>query len=396
LTVKRTLIAGQSGGATAVINATLAGVVSAAQASGAFDRILGLKHGTQGLFDEQSIDLTDLSPTALDALRQTPSAALGTSRLKLDDDQIDVALARLDHLHCDAFVLIGGNDSADTAWRMHQRARAMDRDLAVVLAPKTVDNDLTETDHCPGYASAAKAFANMVRDATYDSIAAPALYPIKFIDVMGRDAGWLAASADLGFGAGESDLRPMLVLPERPPESAETLVRDVGDAVRERGWVVCVLPETLRDASGMHLSGGLPDHVDPFGHAYQMPPAVTMAALSRSLLGINARFERPGSAVRMAMSMGSPVDLQEAFETGQAAARAVAAGESGQMVSLERCPGPKYAISTDLRPLDRVANRVRPLDNRFIAPSGRATTDAFREYALPMLGDDPFPAYFRL
>jgi ATP-dependent phosphofructokinase / diphosphate-dependent phosphofructokinase len=394
--VKRTLIVGQSGGATAVINATLAGVVSAGQASGAFDRIIGVRHGTRGLFDEQFIDLTDLEATALDALRRTPSAALGTSRQKLDDDQIGIALEALDRHHCEAMVLIGGNDSADSAWRFHRQALEAGQPLSVILAPKTVDNDLVHTDHCPGYASAAKAFANVVRDATYDSIAAPALYPVKFIDVMGRDAGWLAASADLGFGDGESDLRPILVLPERPPESAEALVREVGDAVRERGCVICVLPETMRDASGTHLSGGLPEHIDPFGHAYQMPPAVTMAALTRSLLGINARFERPGSAIRMAMSIVSPVDLDEAHQVGQVAARAVAAGESGQMTSLERCPGPEYAVSTALRPLDQVANRVRPLDDRFIAPTGRATTDAFREYALPLLGDDPFPPYVRM
>ncbi|CAN5473990.1 6-phosphofructokinase [soil metagenome] len=394
--IGRTLMVGQSGGATAVINATLAGVIAAGRASGVFNRILGLKHGTQGFFDEQFVDLTDLGDSALDALRKTPSAALGTSRQKLDDDRIVVALDVMDRHHCDAFVLIGGNDSADSALRFHEQAGSTGRELSVVLAPKTVDNDLVETDHCPGYASAAKAFANIVRDATYDSIAAPWLYPVKFIDVMGRDAGWLAASGDLGFGDGEADLRPLLVLPERPPASGESLVEEIGVAVRDRGWVVCVLPETLRDASGSHLSGDFPDSVDPFGHPYQMPPAVTMTAMTRSMLGINARFERPGSSIRMSMSMASPVDLREAYDAGRAAAGAVASGESGRMISLQRRQAPDYEMSYGQCLLDLVANQVRLLDERFIATNGRATTGAFREYALPLLGKNPFPPYFRM
>jgi ATP-dependent phosphofructokinase / diphosphate-dependent phosphofructokinase len=390
------LIVCQSGGATAVINATLAGVIAGGRSTGAFDRVHGARHGMQGLLEEQFIDLTNLSEASLDALMRTPSAALGTARIKLDDERIATVQQSLDRCRCKALVLIGGNDSADTAWRLHQRARAEGKELSIVLAPKTVDNDLVGTDHCPGYGSAAKAFANLVRDATYDSIAAPALYPVKFIDVMGRDAGWLAASADLGFGETEADLRPVLVLPERPPDSAESLVAEVGQAVWERGWAVCVLPETMRDASGSHLSGDAPDHIDPFGHAYQMPPAVTLAAMTRRMLGINARFERPGSFVRMAMSMASPVDLREAFQAGQEAARAVAGGESGLMVTLDRGQGPGYEISMGRRPLDQVANRVRPLDEHFIAENGRATTAAYREYALPLLGDDPFPPYVRL
>jgi 6-phosphofructokinase 1 len=388
----RTLVVGQSGGATAVINATLAGVVTGARASGRFDRVLGMRHGSRGLLEGEFVDLTGLPPGHLDALARTPSAALGTSRLKLDDRQIGIALHRLDEAGCRALVLIGGNDSADTALRLSEA----DAGLDVVLAPKTVDNDLPGTDHCPGYPSAARCLATLIRDATWDSIAAPELYPVKFIDVMGRDAGWLAAAAGLGFSEAEADLRPVILLPERPPESLETLLAEVEQTVARRGFAVYVVPETLRDAAGLHLSGGSPGYVDPFGHPYAMPPAVTLAAETTARLGLRARFERPGSAVRMAMALASPLDLQEAFACGEEAARALAAGERGVMIAIERHASPLYAPTLGRAWLVEVANRARPLDADFIAPDGRDTTAAFRDYALPLLGPEPFLPYARL
>ncbi len=392
----RTLLVGQSGGATATINATLAGVISAAQQSGSFDRIMGMRFGLQGMLDESFVDLTCLCERTLRSLRNTPSSALGTSRLKLSSDQVELVLAVMRRLGSNAMVLIGGNDSADTALRLHEAAQVEDRDVSIMLAPKTVDNDLLETDYCPGYPSAARCFANLVRDVTYDSLASPALYPVKFVDVTGRDAGWLAAAGGLAFGDDEADLRPLIVFPERPPDSAEALLEEIDIAYRERGWLVCILPETLRDRQGRHLGGGSPTYVDPFGHPYQMPPATSMAALCSSRLGINARFERPGSMVRMSMAMASPVDLDDSFMAGQVAAELVAEGESGRMVTIQRDDGPEYRATMSSCSLALVANRVRRLDDQFIASDGRATTAAFRHYALPLLGAGPFGAYWRL
>ncbi|MEZ4499735.1 MAG: diphosphate--fructose-6-phosphate 1-phosphotransferase [Thermomicrobiales bacterium] len=384
----RTIIVGQSGGATAVTNATLAGVVHAAQLGG-FARILGMRPGLRGLLHGDFIELSDLSEQQLTMLAQTPSAALGTSRLKLTDDQIDQAARKCESLNCGDLILIGGNDSADTALRLHHASP----DLRVILAPKTIDNDLPGTDFCPGYPSAARAFATLVRQATWDTLAAPDLYPVKFIDAMGRDAGWLTAAASLAFSEQEEDLQPLLVFPERPPAGADALLDLVEARLTERGWIVCVLPETMRDAQGHHLSGDAPSYVDPFGHPYRMPPAVALAAALTNRLGIQARFERPGSALRM---QASSFDRQEAEVVGRMAVSFAREGRSGVMVGLRLTQEGERAVRHEPVDLSLVANRIRPLDDAHIAAGGTSTSPAFRAFGLSLMGSEPFPAYLRL
>ena len=241
---KGALLIGQSGGATAVINASLVGAIEAG--AGHFDRIIGMRDGMAGLLAENLIDLTHMPHEHLAALQQTPGSALGTSRLKANDDQIDLAVAILRQYEIRGVVLIGGNDSADSARKLQERT---DGSIQVVLAPKTVDNDLLETDFCPGFPSAARFLANLVRDATWDSLSAPELYPVKLIEVPGRDAGWLPLSGTLGFTERDADIHPLVFLPEAPPESVETMVTAIVNRIETHGFVVAIVPETLRDAA---------------------------------------------------------------------------------------------------------------------------------------------------
>lgn len=262
---KGTLLIGQSGGATAVINASLAGAIDAGRASASFDRILGMRDGFAGLLEERFVDLTQLSSETRDRLRMTPGSALGTSRLKVTDEQLDQAAAILKQYRVRGMVLIGGNDSADSALRLNERTGGR---IPVTLAPKTVDNDLVETDFCPGFPSAARFLANLVRDATWDSLSAPKLYPVKLIEAPGRDAGWLPLSGALGFSEHDSDLQPLVFVPDAPPESAEAMLTAIVNRIETHGFVVAIVPETLRDEGGNHLGGNEPDYVDPFGHPY--------------------------------------------------------------------------------------------------------------------------------
>jgi 6-phosphofructokinase len=391
-----TLLVGQSGGATAVINASLVGVVDAALASGRFGRVLGMRNGIDGLLAERFIDLGSQPRDILDRIRRTPSAALGTGRRKLRADELDLALDLLRRHGVRAFVYIGGNDSADTAHRLHLSAARAGDDLAVIAVPKTIDNDLPETDHCPGYPSLARFLGHAVRDATYDTLASPQLYPVKFVDVMGRDAGWVPAACALGFSAGERDLLPLIYLPERPPADIDSILAEIEAHVGARGWTVAVVPETLRDAVGRHLGGDEPDYVDPFGHPYHAQPAVTLTRLVTERLGLRARFERPGTAARMSIALASPVDLDEAERAGRAAAELAARGVSDVMTTLVRTGDSPYRCEIGIAPLEKVANRVRTFPDAFIGADGRSVTDAFRRYALPLLGPDPFPVYDRL
>ena len=342
------------------------------------------------------VDLSGLSREQLAGLLRTPSAALGTGRYKLKEGDLDRVLERLTELDAGAMVYIGGNDSADTAHRLHEQSRDDGGDLRVVSVPKTVDNDLPKTDHCPGYPSIARYLANAVRDATYDSLASPALYPVKIVEVMGRDAGWVAASAMLGFSADEADLLPLVYLPERRPASAEVAVAEIEARVAERGFVVVVLPETLRDAGGRHFGGDDPEYVDPFGHPYFPSTGAALARLVATGTGLRARYEKPGSVARMSMSLASRVDLEEAYALGRSAAERVAHGESDIMTSLVREADDPYVWSVGTAPLADVANQVRTVPDEFIGDDERSLTDAFRSYALPLLGRDPFPAYTRL
>jgi ATP-dependent phosphofructokinase / diphosphate-dependent phosphofructokinase len=393
-----TLFVGQSGGATAVINASLVGVVEGAGVAG-FGRVLGMRHGIEGLLGDDLIDLGAQPQAVLDAVRQTPSAALGTGRYKLRDGDLDRALTALRRHDARALVYIGGNDSADTAHHLHLAARAAGLDLAVLAVPKTIDNDLPATDHCPGYPSLARFLANAVRDATYDTIAAPGLYPVKAIEVQGRDAGWVAAAGALGFGPDEADLLPLLCLPERRFERTDALLARIEGQVIARGWSVVVVPETLRDTAGRPLGGEEPEHVDAFGHPYHASPGAAIVRQVTTRLGLRARFDKPGTIARMSGALVSLVDAQEAYALGRAAAELVALGQSDQMLTLVRdltTDAPYYAARIGTAPLVEIANSIRFLPDEFIGPDGTSVTDNFRRYALPLLGSAPFPRYGRL
>ncbi len=388
-----TLVVGQSGGATAVINASLAGVLDAATGSDEVGRVLGMRNGIEGLLSESLVDLGYLDSVQRDTLRRTPSAALGTGRYKLQDTDLDPILDICARHNIRWFLYIGGNDSADTALRLARHAEARGSELRVMAIPKTIDNDLPEMYACPGYGSIARYLANATRDAIFDTIASPQLYPVKFIEVMGRDAGWVTAACTLACTGDDADIAPLLLLPERPPASTAEVLELVRDDVARRGWSVAVVPETLRDAQGRHLGGDEPDYVDAFGHAYY--PS-TGAALARLLTasGTRARYEKPGTAARMSISMASPVDLQHAAALGRLAAERALGGDTAGMAALQSLANGRSSMS--IVPVERVANRVRVLDDAYIGTDGHSVTAAFVAYAMPLLGPDPFPPYFRL
>lgn len=394
-TEESTLLVGQSGGATAVINASLAGVVDAARKSGEFRRVLGLRNGIEGLFQERFVDLTRQDQELIDRIRYTPSAALGTGRYKMRDDDLDRTVNAMRALGVTAFVYIGGNDSADTAYRIGEHAREIGYELRVMSVPKTIDNDLPETDHCPGYPSIARFLGNAVRDATYDSLASPQLYPVKFVEVMGRDAGWVAAAGALGFGPDEQDIAPLLLLPERAPQSVDDVLEAIEADVKRRGFSTVVVPETMRTAPGQHFGGETPEYVDGFGHPYFPSTGAAMTRLVSQKLQLRARYDKPGTAARMSIALASSVDLDEAWHLGSAAVERITRGESGFMTAIRRTSNEPYAYEIVTVQLDKVANRVRHLDEAFIGQDGMSVTPAFREYMMPILGKDPFPEYGR-
>lgn len=344
----------------------------------------------EGFLQESFIDLTSLEGRQLVRLRSTPSAALGTSRERPSDADLDRLLEIAGREGIDSVVAIGGNDTADSVWRLVKRADATETRLKAICVPKTIDNDLVGTDHCLGYPSAARFIALVTRDAAFDTMAMAGIYPIKIVEVMGRNAGWLAAAGSLAF---DGDLpRPILCLPERPFASFDDLRVRVEGRIQRDGYAVLVAPETMRWADGGHVAGDTPEWTDQFGHPYYPSAGHALASRFTRELGVQARYDKPGTAARMAMHAASPVDLAEAEQAGVFAASRLAAGETGTMVSIHRLSDYPYRVNFGSTHVSRVASIERRIPDEMIAESGHDVTESFARYALPLIGE-PFEPY---
>jgi ATP-dependent phosphofructokinase / diphosphate-dependent phosphofructokinase len=389
------LLIGQAGGATAVINRSLVGTIREAQRHGSFDAIWGVRWGAEGLLQGDFVALDSLPPGMLTALEGTPGAALGSSRRKLSDEEVEVLLDLFRRQDIRTFLFIGGNDSADTVHRVAQRASDRNQELQAIAVPKTIDNDLPMTDHSPGYGSIARYIAIATMDSAKDTESMPTMYPVKVIEVMGRDAGWVVAASTLG-KCELQDAPHLLCMPERRV-SPEDLLRDVARIYEEFGRVVAVVAETLRDYQGRPF--GDPessDDRDSFGHPLIRGTAAALCRLIQKELGLRARYDKPGSLQRMSMRCTSSVDLREAAEVGRAAVRLALDEQTDRMVILVRDGDEPYGCHTASTSLVDVANRQRLVPDHFISTDGRGTTEAFHRYASPLLGPEPLPRYVRL
>lgn len=394
LVTRGKLLVGQAGGATAVINSSLAGIIGEAQNSGAFDAIWGMRRAAEGALQGDLVDLSNITPDGLAALAATPGAALTSSRHKLSDDDAERLLDLFRRHDVRAFLYIGGNDSADTVHRLATMAGTRAQQLAAIAVPKTIDNDLPETDHSPGYGSIARYVAIATMDSAQDTESMPTMYPVKFIEVMGRDAGWVAAAAGLARRT-EEDAPHLIYTPENRL-SREKLLADVRRVYQAHGRVVAVTAETVRDEAGRPFAdASVSSDVDPFGHPLLRGTADSMCRVVASELGLRSRFDKPGSLQRMSMTHVSPVDLEEAAEVGREAVRLARDGVSDRMVTIIRDSDEPYASHTANTELRLVANIQRLLPPDFLTRDG-AVTDAFRRYALPLLGPEPLPRYVRL
>jgi 6-phosphofructokinase 1 len=388
------LIVGQSGGCTAVINATLAGVIDEALAQAGVGGIYGMQNGIQGLLDGEVLDLGAQPAEELALLRDTPSAALGSCRFKADDEALDRLLGVLRRLDVRYFLYIGGNDSADTSDRLDRLARSRGYELFVVGLPKTIDNDLPLTDHCPGYGSVARYLAISTIEAGLDTEAMRRFDPVKIIEVMGRDAGWLAGGAALAKRCDE-DAPHLIYFPEYHLELDEFLA-DVQRVYERLGYVVAIVPERITDREGRIVARSQePTFVDAFGHAYFDSPAAYLVQQVGSRLGLRARYDKPGTIQRMSRALASGTDLDEAYMAGRAGVRHAVEGLSGSMVTLVRSSAEPYECTTGLAPLPAIANSVKTLPESFVNVEHNFVTPDFVAYALPLAGD-PLPHYARL
>ena len=387
------LIIGQSGGATAVINASLAGAVEAALHDRRVGQIYGMWHGIQGLLQGDMVDLRRLPAHIWHELLYTPSAALGSCRYKLQEGDLEKIVETFRRYEIHILLYIGGNDSADTVHRVAQAARQLNYDLQAICIPKTIDNDLPVTDHSPGYGSAARFIALATIDSTMNTLSMPWHYPVKVIETMGRDAGWLTAASALG--KRDADDAPHILLVPEKPFRAEHYLAQVEEVYRRTGYVVIVAAETLRDEQGRALGTTGQVGVDAFQHPLLSGAAQYLVELVKERLKLRARFDKPGDLQRMASFCVSQVDREEAVLVGQAGAQAALAGETDCMITLQRQGEREYRCTTGLVALSEVANIQRLLPASFLDESGSMITPAFVDYARPLIGER-LPAYPRL
>lgn len=381
-------VVAHGGGPTAVINASLAGLVQAHQRSG--DTLFGAVGGIAGLLDARFTELTTLGGDGLwDEIAQAPGSALGSSRRPLAEGDCERMVEQFRRLDVRRFFYTGGNGSMGTALRIEHCARELGYELQVIGIPKTIDNDLLVTDHSPGYGSTARFFACAARDAGEDNRSLPS--PICILEVLGRNAGWIAAATALARHA-EDDAPHVILLPERRL-SLDAIAAEVERVYRRLGRAFVVVCEGQRDEQGLTFGA----HVDRPGspvHELASNLGHTLALALTAKLGIRARAEKPGLVGRSCGLFASLADRQSAYRCGAGAARAAAIGESAVMVALRReCDDP-YETSVFTVALGEVAGRERLLPEPWIAEGGMDVTREFLEYARPLTG--PVPAWKRL
>ena len=397
---KRNIIVGQSGGPTAVINSSLAGVYKTAKERG-FHKVYGMLHGIQGFLDEQYVDLATQihSDMDIELLKRTPSAFLGSCRFKLPDihensEIYEKIFQILDKLQIEAFIYIGGNDSMDTIKKLSDYAIIKGHTQKFLGVPKTIDNDLALTDHTPGFGSAAKYIAastkEIIRDAlglTYSDKEA-----ITILEVMGRNAGWLTGATALA-RTEECEGPDLIYLPEVVFD-IDKFLRHATELLKKKESVVIAVSEGIKLADGRYvseLSGGA-DYVDAFGHKQLQGTAAYLANFLRAETGCKTRSIEFSTLQRSASHMASRVDVDEAFMVGGAAVKAADEGDTGKMVVIDRVADDPYMSAAGIYDVHRIANNEKLVPRSWMNKEGNYVTAEFVNYVEPLiLGDyQPF------
>lgn len=389
------LVIGQSGGPTAVINASLAGVLQEAKKYSFIEHSYGMRWGIQGFLAEDLINLGRESKATLKKLKNTPSSALGSCRHKLSEQDLPRVLEVLRRYNIRYFFLIGGDDSQNTTHRVVQYCLAHDYELYGIGIPKTVDNDLYGTDHTPGYGSAARYVALSTMQGGMLARDMQKVDTVLVYQAVGRDAGWLAAGAALAKKE-EADPPHLIYIPEKPL-TKERLCEDVERCFAKYAFVSIVLGEGIVYPDGSPVSGtqtfdkfGNPE----FGAMGSASAAMVIKKLACNHLNVRGEFQIVESLQMCAADRVSEVDREEAFRAGEEAVRLAAGGKTGLMVAFERAAGAEYGCNYVSVPLLRVNEGKRTMPAHFINESGNFVTEAFLSYLRPLVG--PLPEYGQL
>ena len=394
----------QSGGPTAVINASICGVIQQAMRHPEIEGIYGAQHGVVGVLNEDLVDLRQEEAQELELLQSTPGAALGSVRHRLpapgdDPAQYQRILAVFEAHNIRYFFCAGGNDSMDTLSKVSRHAAARGHEFRAVGVPKTVDNDLAGTDHCPGYGSVAKHVAAITMGVGLDMMAMHLSDPIVVMEMMGRNAGWITAATALarrpcgGLARWEPGDAPNLIYVPEASWSRERFLEDVRECHARYGWCLIAICGSVRDEHGDYIAmqrGKFSE--DAFGHVQLGGVGQFVEGLVREELGLKTRLIRLGPAERIAMHFASLTDRDEAYQLGVFAVQSAVGGVTGKMVGLRRVSNSPYRCEPTLTDLDAVANEEKLIPREWLNEAGNDVTQDFLDYALPLIqGEVPTP-----
>ena len=384
------VIVGQSGGPTAVINSSLAGVYKTARDRGA-NKVFGMLHGVQGLLEERVVDLSQhiRSDLDIDLLKRTPSSFLGSCRYKLpeikDNQEVyDKIFGILDKLEIEYFFYIGGNDSMDTIKKLSDYAILNGSKIRFMGVPKTIDNDLAVTDHTPGFGSAAKYIASITKEVIRDGL----VYDqqnVTLVEIMGRNAGWLTGAAALARGE-DCEGPDMLFLPELTFD-VDQFMKQVAEIHKKKKSVVIAISEGVKVADGRYvceLTDNI-DYVDAFGHRQLTGTARYLAEKISKEVGCKTRAIESNSLQRCASHIVGRVDITEAYQVGGAAVKAAFEGETGKMIILKRVSDDPYLCVTDIFDVHKIANVEKKVPREWINEEGNYVTQEFINYVRPLI-----------
>lgn len=394
----KNVIIGQSGGPTAVINSSLAGVYKAACSLGA-DKVYGMKHGIEGLLKEELVELNVLldDRLSIELLKRTPSSYLGSCRYKLPEPEADstpyVKLFTLfDKYDICAVFYIGGNDSMDTIGKLAEYGERIQSDIRFMGVPKTIDNDLMVTDHTPGYGSAAKYIGVVMKEIIRDATVYGTKY-VTVVEIMGRNAGWLTAAAALA-KSDDCEGVDMICLPE-VPFNVEHFVEKVRTMQEKKPSIVIAVSEGVKLEDGRYVCELADDvhAVDAFGHKALTGTARYLANVVARNLDTKTRCIELSTLQRCAGHLTSRTDITEAYQVGGAAAKAAFEGVTGQMVALKRISNSPYQCTTELHPISEVANLEKKVPLSWMNANHTQMTDEFLAYARPLIQAELTPLY---
>ena len=391
--MKKNIIAGQSGGPTAVINASLYGVIEEGLSrAGEVGTIYGMINGIEGFLSGHFMDLSaSLSLEDRELLKHTPGAYLGSCRHKLpqnmDSPVYPLLFEKLASMDIGALFYIGGNDSMDTVEKLSRYGELCHSSISFIGVPKTIDNDLPVTDHTPGYGSAAKYVASTVREIVLDA----SVYQqpsITLVELMGRHAGWVTAASVLARKFPEDNPR-LIYLPESP-FSVEQLFADVERALAQTPSLVICVSEGIKDSSGRFICEYASEaQTDTFGHKMLTGCAKILEGYLKNRFGVKVRSVELNVNQRCSGLISSLCDIEEAAEAGRFAVKSALEGASGQMVTLNRQPGPDYHMVPGLTDAAAVCNKEKTFPSEWITPDGCGIRPEFISYALPLIQGEP-------